>query len=410
MESLALSGLRVADFTWAWAGPYATMLFADMGAEIINIETYPQSSNLRMNPPHPKGKREGVNSGGWWSSSQRGKLSCTIDLKNPKGVELAKRIVGICDLVAENFSPGVMDRLGLGYSVLKEIKSDIIYIAMSGYGTTGPESNRISYGTQVAMSAGLIRTTGFPDAPPSSILIPYSDPVAGLNGALALLAALHYRSRTGLGQYIDLSQTEAAACFVPEALMDYTMNGKVRTRRGNRDDFMAPHGCYPCRGEENWVTIAVSTETEWEALCRVMGNPDWTREERFADELSRWKNQDELDKFMGTWTKKHAHYEVMKMLQDAGVAAVPTLNGAELPRDPHLKERSFFVEDGRPEMGKKKMAGPSWKMNKTPGKARRPAPSLGEHNQYVFSELLGLSEDDITQLESDKVIAIVQPS
>ena len=410
MEDFALDGVRVADFTWAWAGPYATMLLADMGAEIINIETYPRASNLRLNPPYPKGQPGGVNRSGWWSASQRGKLSCTLDLKKPKGLELAKSIVSISDVVTENFSPEVMERLGLSYPVLKEIKPDIIYIALSGYGAIGPQSNRISYGGHVVMSAGLTAITGFPDAPPAQIMIPYGDPIGGLSGAFAVLAALHYRSRTGEGQYIDLSQTEAMACFVPEALMDYAMNQNVRTRCGNRDDFMAPHGCYPCQGEENWVTIAVSTEEEWRTLCRVMGNPDWTREERFSTELSRWQNQDELDKLIGAWTRKHTHYEVMKMLQEAGVAAAPSLNGAELPDDPHLKERGFLAEDGVPEMGRKKIAGPSWKMSGTPGKIRWPAPSLGKHNEYVFGDLLGLSRDEIAALSEEEVILRPQPT
>jgi len=404
VESGALDGLRVADFTWAWAGPYATMLLADMGAEVINIETYPKTGNLRMQAPFPGGKRKGVNSGGWWSTVQRGKLSIGIDLKTPRGLELAKGVITVSDLVVENFSPGVMDRLGLGYPVLKELKPDIVYIAMSGYGATGPGRSRVAYGTHVAMSAGLVADTGFPDARPSSILIPYGDPVAGLSGAFAALAALHYRSRTGRGQYIDLSQTEAIACFTPESLMDYTMNGHNRTRNGNRDEVMAPHGCYPCSGKETWVTIAVSGDQEWGALCRAMGEPEWTKQDRFSSELSRWENQDELEMHMTAWTREHNHYDIMVKLQEAGVSAAPTLNGEELIRDPHLTDRGFFVKDTRTGMGGKRMAGPSWKMSDTPGTIRSPAPSLGEHNHYVLSKLLGLSDDAISCLAADGII------
>jgi len=380
------------------------MLLADMGAEVINIETYPKTDNLRMQAPFPGGKREGVNSSGWWSTVQRGKLSVGVNLKTPEVLELAKGLIAVSDLVMENFSPGVMERLGLGYPALKGIKPDIVYIAMSGYGATGPDSSRVSYGTHVAMSAGVTANTGFPGARPSSILIPYADPVAGLNGAFAALAALHYRSRTGHGQYIDLSQTEAMACFIPEALMDYTMNRHNRTPNGNRDDIMAPHGCYPCLEEENWVTIAVSGEEEWKALCRAMGEPEWTSQDRFSDGISRLRNQDELDRYMTAWTREHNHYDIMEMLQEAGAAATPTLNGEELVRDPHLASRGFFVEDERPEMRSKKMAGPSWNMDGTPGMVRSPAPSLGEHNHYVLSELLGLSDDEIARLKANSII------
>ena len=405
MEELALDGLRVADFTWAWAGPYMTTLLSDMGAEVINIETYPRTSNLRLNPPFPQGRPDGPNQSGWWSANQRGKLSCTIDLKHPKGIELSKRIVSISDVVAENFSPGVMERLGLGYDVLKQMKEDIVYISMSGYGAKGPDSNRISYGLHIALTAGLIDLTGFPDAPPSEILIPYPDPIAGLTGAFAVLAALHYRSKSGQGQYIDLSQAEAMACFLPEALMDYTMNKTVRTRTGNRDDFMAPHGCYPCRGENEWVTIAVSSDEKWRSFCEAIGSPDWAEEERFSDGLSRLNNQDELDRLVARWTSNHAPYEIMERLQKFGVAATPTLDGEQLVNDPHLRNRDFFVKDDLPGMGNKPMAGPSWKMSHTPGKIRGPAPMLGQHNEYVLGKLLGLSEAEIATLTEEKVIS-----
>ena len=404
MGSMALDGLRVADFTWAWAGPYMTMLLADMGAEVINIETYPRTSNLRVSPPFPQGQPGGVNRSGWWSAGQRGKSSYCLNLKHPKGLELAEKIIAISDVVAENFSPGVMQRLGLGYNEVKHIKPDIVYISLSGYGGTGPDRNRVSYGLHVVMSGGLIWLTGYPDRPPSQILIPYGDPLAGLTGAFAVLAALHYRSETGKGQYIDLSQTEAVTCQIPEALMDYTMNQRVRTRCGNHDDIMAPHGCYPCQGDKNYVTIAVSTEEEWRAFCKVMGDPDWTRQDKFSDELSRWKNQDELDKLVAEWTKNYTHYEVMEMLQKIGVAATPTLNGAEIVNDPHLRERGFYVVDTMPGMGNKLIAGPSWKMSDTPGKVRSRAPMLSEHNKYVFGELLGLSTDEIASLAQARVI------
>ncbi len=225
-----------------------------------------------------------------------------------------------------------------------------------------------------------------------------------MSGALAVLAALHYRTKSGQGQYIDLSQTEAVACLIPEVLMDYTMNRHIRDRNGNRDEVMTPHGCYPCLGEENWVTIAVSGEEEWNALRRGMGDPEWAGQDRFSDERRRRENQDELDQHIEAWTKAHTHYDIMEMLQKVGVAATPTLNGEELIRDPQLESRGFFVEDERPEMGKKKMAGPTWKMSATPGRVRSPAPSLGEHNHYVLSELLGVPDEEIDRLAEDNII------
>jgi benzylsuccinate CoA-transferase BbsF subunit len=232
----------------------------------------------------------------------------------------------------------------------------------------------------------------------------YPDLVAALSAAFAILVALHHRTETGQGQHIDISQLEASMCLLPEALMEFSMNGTIRPRMGNQDDVMAPHGCYRCKGDDKWVAIAVATDEEWEAFRHAIGDPGWAREERFADGFRRWNNQHDLDRLIEDWTKERTPYEVMEVLQKAGVAVGPSFNIEELINDPHIKEREVFVEVGHPEMGKQTIYSPTWRLSGTPGRIQQRAPLLGEHNHYVFGELLGLSSKEIAGLEKEEVI------
>lgn len=232
----------------------------------------------------------------------------------------------------------------------------------------------------------------------------YGDPVAGLTGAFALLAALHYRTRTGCGQFIDLSQVESLVPLSAEAIMDYTMNQRIQKPEGNRHRFMAPHGVYRCRGEDRWVAIAVANDAEWQALCRVLGEPSWTQEKRFSTPLGRWQNQEELDKLLECWTVEQEHREAMQLLQAAGVAAGALLTSDEIFSDPHLQARGFFHKVSHPEAGTHSYPGPSWKLSRTPSRIRFPAPCLGEHNRYVLQELLGLTAEEVARLEAEQII------
>jgi len=396
-----LAGVRVLDFTAHVAGPQATILLAYMGAEVIKVEGRAYADVLRTTAGIA-GIGTEKTAVGMFNSMNAGKLGITLNLTHPKGADLAKRLVKISDVVVDNFRAGVMDKLGLGYPALREIKPDIIMLSASSHGATGPESRYSGFAVTMGPLSGLSHVTGYPGGPPT-ILRNSVDSRIGNAAAFAILVALNYRQETGKGQFIDLSGREALSCSMGEVIMDYTMNNRVQSRNGNRDDIMEPHNCYRCRGEDKWVSIAVSNDEEWEALCHTMGNPKWAKEERFCAQFSRWQNQDELDRLIEEWTIDHTHYEVMEMLQGVGVAAVPSFSNEDLFNDPHCREREYLVTVQHPEVGQLYALAPPWKLSVTPGRVTRPAPVLGEHNEYVFGELLGMSQEEIARLVDEGV-------
>lgn len=403
MARLPLEGIRIADFTWAWAGPYATMLLAFMGAEVIKIESIKRPDHSRMLSLAGGPVSGGVDMSVIFNDLNINKMSITLDLTQPKAVELAKRVISISDVVAENFRAGVMEKLGLGYDVLKEVRPDIIMLSSSAVGAIGPERHYVGYAPTFAALGGMAHLTGNPDGPPIP-LMGSADLRSATTAAFATLAALYYRAQTGEGQHIDLSSTETIAVLIGDAFLDYTMNNRVPFRKGNRDEIMAPHNCYLCQGEDNWVSIAIATEEEWQAFCDALGNPSWTKEERFSDAFRRWQNQEELDRLISEWTINHTHREVMEKLQQAGVAAVPSFSGLELFDDPHLKERGFSTVVEHPKIGKRRVVTVPWKFSATPAHVSSYGPLLGEHNEYLFGELLGMSPKEIAKLEEEGVI------
>lgn len=404
MADFALAGLRVLAFTNAWAGPMCTMILGNMGAEVIKVESSRRLDDGRFLPPFPNGVPGGVNSSGNFNTYNRSTKSCTLNLKQPEAVELARQLVLVSDVVVENFSPPVMPRLGLGYEVCRSLKPDIVYLSLSGYGATGPHRDYVSYGMQLQAFSGLADSTGYAGGPPRNLGTPVSDQVGALAGAFGILAALHHRRATGEGQYVDVSQCEVLLALCPEAILDYAMNGRGQGRVGNRDDVMAPHGVYRCKGEDTWVSIAVSTEEEWQGLCEVTGMTDLAGDPRFASRSARYQNQAELDSIVSAWTTRHGDYEAMHLLQHGGVPASAVLSNMQMVEDPHLRERGFCVEDDHPDTGKRTMAGFSWHLSRTPGRIRSRAPLLGEHNKEVFCDLLGLSEDELGDLVSKGVV------
>jgi benzylsuccinate CoA-transferase BbsF subunit len=403
MNKSALEGVRIADFCWLWAGAYATGLLAFLGAEVIKIESMARVDPSRMMTLTIGQAFEGVEHSPVFNSINLNKLSIKLNLKHPRAVELAKKIILISDVVSQNMRPGAMDSMGLSYAVLKELKPDIIMLSSSAFGSEGPLRRYGGYAPSFAAYSGLTHLTGYSDAPPNP-MTGSTDLMSATTSAFAILAALNHRQHTGQGQHIDLSSVESLAVFTGNALMDYTMNGRVQSRKGNRDEIMAPHNCYRCRGDDKWVSIAVSTEEEWQALCKVMGNPKWTRDEKFADAYSRWKNQDELDRLLTEWTVNYTHYQVTEKLQEAGVAAMPSFSNQEIFSDPHFKERKLAVEVEHPSMGKQVVLGPPWRLSETPAKVIKASPIIGEHNEYVFGELLGMPSPEIKQLMDEQVI------
>ena len=350
----------------------------------------------------------------YYNEVNRNKYAISLDLTKPLGADVFRKLVRISDVVVENFTPRVMNNFGLDYPMLREANPQLIMISLSGYGQDGPYSNYVTYGEGIEAMAGLSQLTAYASGEAIKPGIAYADATSGLHAAFAILAALHYRCFTGKGQYIDLAMREAVTPILGEAIMDYTINRRVAIPTENRHSTMAPHGCYRARGggtgkknEEDiaWIAIAISSDEEWRALCHAMGDPPWTREEKFASLSDRILNRDELDQLISEWTAGYDHLELMNMLQTSGVKAGAVLNMAELSRDPNLNERDFFRELSHPEAGTHRYPGVSWQMSRTPGRLRLPAPCFGEHNRYVFSELLGMSDDDISRIGDEGVSA-----
>jgi len=398
-----LEGVRVLDFTQVWAGPYCSMLLALNGAEVIKVESERRTDHSRLFSVTLGTRYKGKDESPLFNTLNLNKLDITLNLSHPKGVELAKRIARVCDVITENFRPGVMARLGLDYETLKKVKPDIIYLSSSSRGSTGPEWNYAGYAPIFAALGGLSYITGHPNGTPSA-MSGRTDLLVGTTGFFAILAALIHRSRTGKGQYIDLSSSEAMSVLIGDTFMDYAMNRRNQTRNGNRDPVLAPHNCYRCKGDDKWISIAIASDEEWRAFSSAIGNPEWTRDDRFADAYSRKANEDELDRLISEWTMNHTHYEAMEILQRAGVAAMPSFSSEELFGNPHLKEREFTSQIDHPIIGKLTLIGTPWKLSATPARITRHAPLFGEHNRYVFGELLGMEEEEIEKLRKEEVI------
>lgn len=405
MNTHVLDGITVLDFGNAWAGPLFGRTMGDLGARVIKVESLRHMDVTRLLPPWPPGQGMSFNNSGYYNYINRNKLAVTLNVAKPEGLELARKLIGIADIMVENYALGVMERLGLGYQAVQEINPRMIYVSLTSLGSEGPWKNYVMYGKPQVYMSGLAHTTGYPDRAPHPIHISWGDPIAALHGVFAALSALHHREKTGKGQFIELSQWEGLIGLQPENMMDYILNGRVRVREVNRDEFMAPHNAYRCAGGAmKWVTIAVATDEEWKSLCQAMGNPAWCSDGKFADGYSRWENQEELDRHIEAWTGERTQHEIMETLQRAGVAAFPVMNSQDLVENPHLNDRGFFLESDHPEVGTRRYDGIMWKMDKTPGSVRRRAPLIGEHNTLVFGELLGLPPEEIDRLAKEQVI------
>ena len=403
MSAFALEGVRIADFCWLWAGAYATSLLAFLGAEVIKIESMARLDPSRIMTLTIGQSFEGADNSPIFNSINLNKLSVRLNLKKPEAVRLAKHIIELSDVVSENMRPGAMEALGLGYDELKEVKPDVIMLSSSAFGSEGPLRRYGGYAPSFACYSGLAHLTGYSDGPPNP-LTGSTDLMSATTSAFAIMAALNHRQQTGQGQYIDLSSVESLAVFTGDALMDYIMNGRVQTRNGNHDRIMAPHNCYRCKGDDKWISIAVSTDEEWNSLCNAVGHPEWASDERFADSYRRWKNEEALDELIGSWTINHTHYEVMEILQGAGVAAIPSFSNEEIFNDPHFQARGLAVEVNHPVMGNQVVLGPPWRLSETPAEVVKSAPLIGEYNEYIYGELLGMSTPEIKRLIDDEVI------
>jgi len=402
MGKSPLEGIKVADFTWVWTGPTSTKVLADFGATVVRIESMKRLGVWRISPPF-KDDVQGPNRGAVFNSINTSKLSVTIDLTHPKGIELAKKFVAWADIVTDNFAGGAMKRMGLSYEVLREIKPDIIMMSSALMGQTGPWHDSPGYGDQLSAISGLHEISGWPDRIPGEIGF-YTDFIAPRFNALTILAALDYRRRTGKGQYLDIAQHQAGVQFVAPLLLDHVVNKRVATRDGNRDVYAAPHGGYRCRGEDRWCVIAVFTDEEWQSFCKIIGSPDWMKDTRFASLEGRQANEEELNRLVQAWTITQTDEEVMMRLQAAGVGAgrIGTTQD-QMENDPQLKYRNFYQEQDHPEIGKYRPPRQPCVLSKTPCQIRQ-APLIGEHNEYAFKEILGMSDEKISEMVIEGVI------
>lgn len=388
-----LSGLRVVEMTVMWAGPTCGLLLTYMGAEVIKVESSALADSTR--------DREG-----WmWSELNGGRLSAAVNLKRPEGVALLKRLLAQSDVFFYNMRQMALDRLGLdSETLLREVNPRLVIMSMSGSGATGPERDYSGVATTFAAAGGVAHLSGYPGKAPFE-LIAWPDLEFADWGMVALFAALAERDRTGTGMFIDLAANEALTWYSGETFLELAMTGRVAGRDGTWPPTLL-QGCYRSAGEERFISIAVGTDAEWLALCEEMADPAMVDDERFATALLRLEHREAIDRCINAWTARHENVTLAERLQARGVAAFPTLNGEEAYSAPHLWEREAFSTFTHPLTGNTAtLVGPPWSLSGTPVSARGMGPVLGEHNEYVFGELLGLSSDEIAQLSADGVLS-----
>jgi crotonobetainyl-CoA:carnitine CoA-transferase CaiB-like acyl-CoA transferase len=415
LAALPLRGVRILEPAQAYAVPHGTRLLAALGAEVIKIESRARPDTARVWPfPDNRPGREFWNQSGIFHEPNRNKLGTTIDLASAGGKALFLRLVAVADVVAENFTPRVMRQFGLGCERLRSEKPDLIMVSSTGYGHSGPWTNYSAWGSSLEPTTGLSELTGYADGPPRRAGIAYTDMPAALVAATAVLAALRHRALTGEGQWIDLAQYEVGVTMIGEAVLDYELNGRVQTRIGNRHPTRAPQGVYPCRppspaaNDTGWLALSVGSDREWRSLCRVIGAPALATDRRFATVVARRHRADEIDARVAAWTCAQDARAAAASLQDAGVAASAVFTNKDLLTDRHLAARGFFAPvvygPASERMGTRPYPDLPFRFEPAPEHGRRPAPRLGEHNDYVFGELLGLGRAELAALRDAGVI------
>ncbi len=406
----ALQGIRVLDFGTAWAGSIPGHVLADFGAEVIKIESQDRVDLLRYGPgPYEpmRGKpwTEARECNAWFHSVNRGKLGVTINFTTPRGAEIIRQLVGMSDIVVDNFTPDVLAKYDLHYEALTQLKPDLIMLAISVAGHHGPYRDTRAYAFNLHGLSGFASLIGFDgDTEPQHIDIAYADWNAGMFGTYSLLLALFHRLRTGEGQFIDLSAWEATTTLLTEGIIDATLNQRVPGPQGNAHPTMAPHGYYPCEGDDVWLALAVRSDDEWRALCGVMGQPELAQDERFQDMYQRLQHREALDTCVSVWTRTQEVEALTRRLQGAGIAAMPLRTVEGRGKDPHMQARGSHEAIDHPFTGLEYLHNIPWHMSATPPRIQGPAPQVGQHNAYVFGELLGLSAAEQQQLADDGVL------
>lgn len=385
--TLPLEGIKFVDFTWVGAGPFTTKLFADFGAEVIKVESAKRPDQLRQAQPLVGNKD--LNSSGYFSNRNTNKKSLMLDMKNPKSREIILELVKDADVMSNSFTPNTLDKFGLSYEEVKEVKPDIIYISMPMQGSTGPYKRFLGFGATINSVVGITHLTGLPGRIPVGTGTNYPDHVPNpCHAAFAIFAALEYRDKTGKGQNIDFSQVESSICVNPKPLMDYTVNNNIMEVKGNEHNVKAPYGIYPCLGEDRWCVISVSNDKEWESFCQAIERPEFLNDDRFNTQLKRHENRAELDDIAIAWTSKHTQEHVMETLQQKGVAAGMVEDAQDLlTKDENFKNREFWSWLHHPVMGDTVYHGIPFKYSTIPTKYRNSAPLIGQHNEEIIKSL-----------------------
>ena len=403
-KHMALEGIRVLDLTWGGAGPFATKALADHGADVIKVETSTHYDFPRTTGPYAEGKK-GINRSTYFSNRNTSKRGITLNFKKPKAIELAKRLVRSCDLVVNNFRAGVMERMGLGYQDLAAIRPDLIYVSMPLQGSAGPQFAYSGVGQSLNVLAAINYLTGYAGGPSVGPGTHFPDHSVNPGHALtAILAALIHRKRTGRGQYIEVSQLESTLNLLGPDILAYNLNGVDAAPQGNNKPLFAPYGAFPCK-DQRWIAISVGNDAAWKALCGVAAGLLPESDLRFATQALRCSNRDAVNAAVAAWTRQQDAFALMEWLQARHVIAGLVQNAQDLlEHDPQLAAREHFVELDHPEMGRTIYNGIPYRLSRTPGRLRTPAPLLGQHNAEILGELLQLNSADIASLSSEEVL------
>ncbi len=400
---LPLDDVKVVDFMWALAGPGTTRTLADYGATVVRIESAKRVDGARTVGPFLN-NQPAHDGSGLFGTYNAGKLGLALDLNKPQARELVLDLVRWADVVCESFSPKAMRAWQLDYESLRAVKPDLIMLSSCLMGQSGPMSSFVGFGNMAAAVAGFYHLCGWPDRPPSGPFGAYTDYIAPRFGAIAVLAALDYRRRTGKGQYIDQSQAESALHFLTPALLDCAANGRVEQGVGNTDPSYAPHGVYPALGDDRWIAITCKTDEHWHSLCPAMNRASLVRDERFATLAARYSNRDHLDPIISEWTRGLTAHAAEALLQQLGIPASAVQDSKDVCHDPQLASRGYLIEIVHPVCGKMVVEGPRFLLSRTPASVARPAPTVGGDNQYVLESILGYDQDRITELAAAGVL------
>ena len=417
-----LEGIRVVDFTWVRAGPWAARWLGTFGAEVIKVEWPENLDMLRQNRfTVPQGVEPGPNSTGQFADTNANKRGVTLNVRTEKGLDLVKRLISVSDVVIENFSSRIMERWGIGYDVLKEIKPDIVYVSMAGFGHTGRHHYYGTMGPAAQALSGLTFLSGMPGKPPAGWGWSYLDDTGGMYGAMCALTGLRNRNATGKGQHVDLSQMITGITLTGPAFLDSTVNGRKARREGYppgnrtvwpdtpplnnyRGPTVAPHNAYKTKGGgyNDWCVVACFSDQEWKNLAELMGSPDWAKDAKYGTLKGRIEHQEDMDQGIQQWTQTLTKYELAAKAQGAGVRAMPVQSSEDrVEHDPQLRERQMYTEMEHPMLGTWKFQNAPFKLSKSPAQMHRPPPMVGQHNIEVFVDLLGMSPSEVREAYQD---------